>query len=483
MTYEAAGTLLMDDFEGFELEVTSLREATRQNGSPEADGHGDTSQADGVPIVSPAPHVGMRRTSHRRLVQMVIAGVCVLALLALVLGRSPATTALVGDMFGIVTPTPTAPLALGMDKIYPIYSVPWGTLRIDGRVQTFVVQRGDYRPVRLSRGSHTLEYQAAPFPTLRCTISAPAAPTDTCPLLNPETTPSSLPFDPVPPDTRGLGREIDLGATPNRLPASQRAALSTAIDAALNVDTAFHTNVAPSERYATANGGVAVATQPLAATLRVTHTPRADVGDGMAGHTIYGDSACADICADVFPFGGNLSDAEWSLAVAATLAWRYTAANGSVVAEAPLVPGSTGLVATSSQTDYNAHIEVQWERQQWTVHRIDMNSLGASILGNSVCALGQILIDNMYADLNMHEANAYNTAQVASYMPPQPADGCYLTYQRGTTAGKKEATSGFLFRLGVLLAANAQAQRLFPKLPVADARDHAIIRQMGAPAT
>lgn len=464
----------MDGFEDLELEVTSLREATQQNASPEADGH-DTSQADGAPVARPAPHAGLRLTLHRRLIQMGIAGVCVVSLLVLVLGRSPATTAIVGNMFGIVTPTPTLPLTLGMDKIYPIYSVPWGTLRVDGRVQTFVVQQGNYQPVRLSRGSHTLEYQAAPFPALRCRISAPAAPTDTCPQV---TTSPRLPFDPVLPDVRDLGREIDLGATTERLPASQRAALSAAIDAALNGDMAFHTDVAPGERYATANGGIAVAAQPLTATLRMTHTPRENVVNGMAPLTIYGDSACADMCADVFPFDGNYSG--WPVAVAATLAWRYTAANGDVVAEAPVVPASTGLDVASSPAAYSAHVAVLWERQQWTVHRSDANSLGASNLGNTLCALGQFLVDSMYSDLD--QAGAYGTFGTNQYTPHQPADGCYITYQRGITAGKLEPTSGFLYRLGVVLAANAQAQRLFPKLPVADARDLDIIRQTGAPA-
>ncbi len=472
----------MDDFEGFELEVTSLRETTRQSDSPEATGHDGTSQADAVgtvPVASPAPHIGMRHTSHRRLIQMVIAGVCVLSLLALVLARSPATTAIVGNMFGIVTPTPTLPLTLGMDEIYPIYSVPWGTLRIDGRVQTFTVQQGVYRPVRLSRGSHTLEYQAAPFPTLRCTISAPAAPRDTCPQFNPQTTPSSLPFDPVPPDIRDLGREIDLGATPERLPASQRAALSAAIDAGLNAaqngDTAFHTDVAPGERYATANGGIAVASQPLTATLRVTHTPRENVANGM-NFTIYGEAACADICADVFPYyGGSYSD--WPLAVAATLAWRYTATNGSVVAEAPVVPASIGQEVASNLAAYSTHGEVLWEHQQWTVQSVN------EVYDNALCALGQFLVTSMYADLSTHETIKYDVSQEAQYSAPNSADGCYYTYHRGQSTGNKEQepTSGFFYRLGVLLAANAQAQRLFPKLPVADARDRDIIRQTGAP--
>lgn len=186
------------------------------------------------------------------------------------------------------------------------------------------------------------------------------------------------------------------------------------------------------------------------------------------------------MCAEVFPFGDvNLSD--WPVAVAATLSWRYTAANGNLVAETPLVPGSTEHVASWSPTSYNALVAVLWERQQWTVRRIDANSLGTSVLGNALCTLGGSSVEKLYADLSTHEAGVYSTAQEATFMAPRPADGCYLTYQRGTLAGKMEPEAGFLFRLGLLFAANAQAQRLFPKLPVADTRDRDIIRQTGAP--
>lgn len=459
----------MDDFEVFELEVSSLREATRRNGAPEEEGYDDphADEVGVVPVASPAPRAGTRGTSYWRLIRAVVVGVSVLSMLALVLARSPGTPAIVESMFGIVTPTPTLPLTLGMDKFYPIYSVPWGSLRVDGRIQTFVVQQGQYLPVRIARGSHTLEYQAAPFPTLRCTISAPAAPTDTCPQVST----SSLLFDPVPQDVRGLAREIDLGATPDRLPADQRAALSTAVDVALHGDTTFHTYVAPGERYALANGGIAVAAQPLTATLRVTHTALVGVADGMGSPTIYGVPACADMCADVFSVDGNLSD--WPLSVAAMLAWRYTLANGNMVAEAPVVPLAPGQVAGTSPTDYNAHVAVLWEHQQWTAHRIDQD------LGNSLCNLGQFFVNSLYLDLN--PTGAYNTFSMGVYMSPQPADGCYLTYQRGLTAAKQEPTSSYLFRLGVVLAVNAQAHRLFPKLPVADARDRDIVRQTGAP--
>lgn len=167
----------MDEFDASGLEISSLRKTTR-DGAAEEDGVDtpQTAKADGVLVAPHGTLAGSRRAVYWRPVRTLIASICVLSVLALVLARSPETPAMVGNMLGIETPTPTLVLTLGMDKIYPIYSVPWGTLRVDERVQTFVVRQGDYRPVRLSRGRHTLEYQAAPFPTLRCTISAPAAP-------------------------------------------------------------------------------------------------------------------------------------------------------------------------------------------------------------------------------------------------------------------------------------------------------------------
>ena len=457
----------MDDFE---LEVSSLREAEKQSGMAEGETRADRQDGE---IRQPAVAAGISLPSsprlHRwRLIRAAVVGVSLVSVLALVLARSPETPAIIGNMFGIVTPTPTLPLTLGMDKIYPLFSVPWGMLRVDGRVQTFAVQQGQYQPVRLSRGHHVLEYRADLFPTLRCTISAPAASSDTCPLADT----SSQFFDPVPPDVRGLAREIDLGAKLERLPADQRAALEVAVNTAMDGDTIFHTDVAPGERYAIANNGIAVATQPLTATLRVTHTSRASGADGKVGSP--GGLACADICVDTFPGDGNVG--EWRLDVAAIPAWRYRAASGTIVAETPMLPiVSSGSIALALSDLANVQVAVLWEHQQWAAHRIDLG------LVSSLCNLGQSFVFSMYADLSMHETAKYDSSSEGAYMPAQPADGCYLTYQRGLAAGKQEPTSSFLFRLGVLLAVNAQAHRLFPRLPVADARDRDIVRQTGGP--
>ncbi|MGZ3715400.1 MAG: hypothetical protein ACXVA4_08275, partial [Ktedonobacterales bacterium] len=120
----------MDDFDIPELEIRSLREPAMRHGAPEEDG-ADTPQAENVNGVVVAPHgihVSTRTATRWRRIRSVIVGVCVVSVLALLLARSPETPAILGTMWGIETPTPTVPLILGMDTIYPMFLVPWGTL-------------------------------------------------------------------------------------------------------------------------------------------------------------------------------------------------------------------------------------------------------------------------------------------------------------------------------------------------------------------
>ncbi len=72
-----------------------------------------------------------------------------------------------------------------------------------------------HAPFRLSRGRHTLEYDAALFPTLRCIVSVPYSPDDTCPLGT----------EGVPAGPDRLARLLDLQATTNRLSTHERQAL------------------------------------------------------------------------------------------------------------------------------------------------------------------------------------------------------------------------------------------------------------------
>ena len=90
----------------------------------------------------------------------------------------------------VPTASPTTSIQLGNDTFLWEHAVPWGRLLIDGKPGPALVGAGlsddpvpeTHAPFSLPRGQHTLEYQAALFPTLRCTVSVPYSRDDTCPL-------------------------------------------------------------------------------------------------------------------------------------------------------------------------------------------------------------------------------------------------------------------------------------------------------------
>lgn len=156
---------------------------------------------------------------------LVTVGAVVLAVAVLVV-LLPNGVANLSAALGIPTPVPTATLPTGASTFLIEDTVPWGTLLVDGRPTRFVPPEpvalagsGPPAPTLvLGRGRHTIEYRAAPFPTLRCVVSVPAAPDDTCPLARPS------PVDPV--HAFGAARVLDLLARPERLPSDALAARS-----------------------------------------------------------------------------------------------------------------------------------------------------------------------------------------------------------------------------------------------------------------
>src|SRR5262249_47641471 len=113
-------------------------------------------------------------------------------------------------------------------------------------------------PIAFGRGRHRLEYQADPFPTLRCLFSVPAAAgSDTCPMV---------PGGGIDPSL-GDARLLDLGAPPGALPTDQRRLLTQVVAAALTTTPGTAT-VAAGDHYLGPTGTAAVARDPVQASLR-----------------------------------------------------------------------------------------------------------------------------------------------------------------------------------------------------------------------
>lgn len=420
----------------FDLDVSDLREP------PPAD------PRDGADPADPAnPAAEFRTPTHRpfavsarahrppRMRALLTIAAVLLAALALLLSipQAPATFA---ALLHVPTPTSPPPLPVGADTLVLQHTVPWGVLRVDGAPVRHLgsalvppnTQGAQLPALTLARGRHILTYDAPPFPMLRCTVTVPAAASDSC-SLGPQQTAGPL-------ETFGLARIVDLGATPTRLPQRQHDALVSAVAAALAAQSPA-TTLAHGEPYLAADGTLASARQPLMATLRYT----LDTSVYTSGPN--GEGVCRPLCTDAHDQGGFSA---WLLTGQMDLSWQYTPP------DAPPFAGATAPY-TSNPTDV-VDVLVNWNGA-WQV------SL-APLSGVPICDLAEGAVGN---ELESHGLLANLACAAATH----PADGCLTTAQPLDDARQPAGTQlAFYYRFGVLFAANSTTRRRLPNLPSLD---------------
>lgn len=386
-----------------------------------------------LPHQSPAAPSHQRRLWFSRRLRAMLTGAVVLLVSAILLFSIPQSPASLAALLHVPTPTAPPPLPVGADTLVLRHTVPWGELRLDGapvrHLGTALVPpntQGVQLPaLTLARGRHSLSYVAPPFPTLRCTISVPAAPGDTCPLV------SQKADDAL--ETFGLVRSVDLGATFALLPPAQQHALVSTVAAALAAQSPMAT-LAAGEPYLAADGRPALAGTPLAATLRYT----LDTGGETASSN--GEQVCHPLCADEHD-QGDLS--AWLIAVPLALAWQYAPASGQPFS-GPVVPGALGAVYVDAQ--------VAWD-SGWQV-------VSMPIYGQAECAVA-------IAEAQVALAQQWSSSRF-SCVPAQDhiASGCLITVQPSDPTGLPQGPElALYYRFGMLFAGNAAARRDIPGLP------------------
>ena len=376
-------------------------------------------------------------------------GLVALVLVALVGGAA----ARAGIVFGLFpTPSPTATLASGAGSFYLVHSVPWGKLLADGKPVVFTYMQREAVFFSLSSGRHAIEYDAMPFPKLTCVASVPVAHTDNCPIYTPPQGMTS--------DAPGPARGLDAGATLDHLPPDTRAALMAAVTQGLNTPVGS-TTVPLGGRYQGAGGRVVIATEPIRAGLYYELDTNAS--DALVGPD---GQPCGSVCD--LEFGQQLPgpDFGWGLNASIVPIWRYTSSTGTTI-ELPATPPIASVVP--SQTIV---LLVSWHGS-WQVtpsfsYGPDPTCFSAMI------ALQQSVVFNSWA-------NGYSETQVTA---PNPVDGCLLAFQSDNSAGQPtRGTVRFLYRFGLLLAANSNAHRYMPGLPVVTGSEAALAQKLGAQLT
>lgn len=443
----------MDDFE---IEVTPL---WRDRNDDAATWRKATSPPDTGSARSP---LAPRLTRRGRMLRA--AGACAavaLALLLLISGDPRAARALASILPTPPEATPPPPAPFAANVILFEHAVPWGTLRLDHRpgpdlpIPPFVGPTPHYPTFALSPGRHILEYTAEHFVGLTCTISMPAAKSDTCPLVKPAA--GTVPAN-------SSVRLLDLESTVNRLFPEQRSALLAVMRDALAVRQAPVTLQA-GERYLRADGSIATASRPLRAV--PVYTLNEDVSVGLTGFS----GLCVTLC-DADPRVSNATVLSgWQLEAHVVVGWRYLDASGKpVLGAAP---------AASPQDDQHAilPLAVRWD-DGWQITIPSLDPGGTSL----TC----LVATNMAARLANERPDGGNpngsvplVAGWAPFVAAAQADGCALVGQAVASAdGAARPTPVLLYRFGLLLAANADAHTLFPLLPVADSGERALTQRI-----
>ncbi|HEX3270434.1 MAG TPA: hypothetical protein VHR15_07275 [Ktedonobacterales bacterium] len=422
----------MDD--DFELEISRLgdRPSSAPQGteaepaeSPQAE---RDSQTDATShLHSPgAPHV-------RKLVRAGAVGLVVTLTLAVILVSFPGIGERLGGPFHHFAPTPTVPP--GSDIILLAHTVPWGELHLErpDLHPLYLGYRERYPAYRLPPGRHRLFYVAAPFSPMQCTLSVPRRSDDDCKLATSR--------NGIANDLDASTRLIDAGASVKQLDLGARHELQTLLETGVAYPPL---TIEPGTHYLDQSGKVAVADERLTVTMSMgAATPPSNaaiVDDDM--------QQCREIC--------NLDSAQdyltWKVTIWAAPHWTYVSADGDT------------FTAYGAPAQDQGVASVLWQGGKWVLDT--QNGLGAP------CDF-RVFIELLSEKSGSAGLDTFTQYGGNSPVVANPANGCVLEFHAQENPGDHPRPE-VLYRLGVLLATNADAQRIFPDLPVASATERDI---------
>jgi hypothetical protein len=449
----------MDEREdNFEVEVTDLETGERIR-HPLGESVATTAaqqKADGGATMAPP--------RFRRVRALLVASAVLLAV-ALVVVIDPAMRASLSTALH-PTPVPSATLAPDANLVFLDSGAPWGTYSLDGLITAPLAPPGSRLSsvwVRLTPGRHTLTVTQAPFPTLTCTISLPAARSDTCPLVTPTELYGS--YFGSQPGSSSNTRVIDLGARFDRLPPPAAADLVEAVRTLLSVPAAPMT-LLPGDHYPRDDGSVAVAREPLQITMPLELTP--------PDRSVPSDSAdCQSFCDTLTDYDrGGVTGGLWSLMVGQSATWRATAADGQVVAShAPLWPSAAPYDSLSPDTrELHSNFDVQWDGS-WQI--LSQGHFSADDLSPPLFLVATQMVDALLSaspaistsNMNIYQAQWLDAGHgyVFSLIPSDPSTTTPLV---------------LYYHFGMLLAANDTAHHAFPEIPGVSANERAQARSI-----
>jgi hypothetical protein len=367
----------------------------------------------------------------------------------------------------IPTATPTAPIALGNDAFLWEHSVPWGQLLIDSKpgpdVRGPAVRQNaqgvwEGAAFHLPRGRHTLEYRADPFPALLCVVSVPSAQGDSCPL---DRSFNSAVLAPHAPTTRLL----DLQATMRHLPTPEADALVAAAQTQLSALAARlgRSVLRGGDHFLDVTGDV------VQVSTTVYVEPRFDLDPTIRD---YDGQPCVTLCTvfDLVPEAASTE--EWTIMAPVLPTWRYTNAAGALL----LAEGPATLIG--AQPTVMVPLLTRWQDGAWQspTFVVEAHQTDPVICPTAEQSIAVLLASpaTRSGDVQFQGSFVASTGEL----------GCLLAGREtapstGTPTGP---IAWVLYRAGALVAANDEAHRAFPTLPLASVHERALAQAV-APST
>jgi hypothetical protein len=232
------------------------------------------------------------------------------------------------------------------------------------------------------------------------------------------------------------------------------AAQATLASAAKNLPTA---TLAVGDHYLDSAGQVAQATT----TLRLEAQVRLDTAAGSS----YDGIACIPLCtaSALMPIDGPAGG--WPVLAAVTLGLRFTTAAGQEI----LAPDSTSQLGASPIT--MIPLFTRWQDGVWQTPTVEVDD-GPEI-DPAICPAGGNALDALRATPGVTKVDqSFQTP----YRVPTAELGClFADSETNPTTGESTSPIALvLYRAGALVAANSEAHRAFPTLPVASAHERAL---------
>jgi hypothetical protein len=339
------------------------------------------------------------------------------------------------------------------DTVYLEHGVPWGTLWVNGQEVSASDLERNMRPLSLAHGSNAILYEATLFPTLRCTISLPAKPSDTCSLV------SHLDvFDKqVVLKGRG-GRILDLQDTPKHLNIQDRATLTEAIQSTLAA-TATAVPLAVGEDYTVQDSSVVTASGPLQATLE--YTLNFDPSRQLS--ITPSSTSCVTLCSpDISIQALPSGQLGWYVVAHVIVRWSYAKPNGAILLKD--APAGAATVAP----DEIADVLVQWHGF-WQPTLVNLSGI------EPVCHFALRLVKDLHVEF------VQGATHVAAAIPPSLGCLIYGNAILDTATGRATPVPQnieILYRFGVLVAADPHTHLLLPAWPFADKYEQALAQRL-----